>query len=413
MIGRIAHRMRDSLRYMGLGLDELRQVRPLVDDGNRRDLASWSAFVGIYMIVSLLLSLRSAAFEACRPIYIASLLACSLTLAYSKILHKRYPQCLPTMIGLFSISTFALGLGIAFYQPDIRSVTMVAIAIILPICFIVPTTAMIVLQVLTFVAFVVMGRGVLAPDVYSFGVLTLFLFSVLGTAIGHRINKARFERLVYAASIERLAEMQTRYAYYDQLTGLQNRRAYTERIDDLAGMGEKAPDDIHIVMIDLNGLKEMNDEHGHKAGDEMLIGAAECLSATFGNFAYRLGGDEFSVVMSATDDDMEILAASMVESMAAWEGEYVHGISVSYGIGSCHGHGCDPEAAAKEADQRMYENKRAYYEQAGIDRRRRRRTEDCDGCPGCDRGGGDGGKVACERAAASDVPSEDASEGDG
>lgn len=355
---------------MGLGRDALALIRDSVDESNRHDLTSWSSFVIAYMVVCLALSLRSAAFEACRPVYVLALLACSLTLAYAKVLWRHFPGHIAQAIALFDLATLSLGLGISFFQPDVRSVTMVAIAIIIPTCFIVPTIATTIFQTLSVVIFAAVGREVLSPDVYSFGLLTLVMFSVMGTMMGHLINKARFERFVYADSAGRLADLQTRYAYYDSLTGLLNRRAYNEEIARLKG---GAPAGIHIIMVDVNRLKETNDTFGHEAGDALLVGVASSLSDAFGEDAkvYRLGGDEFCAIAAGSDEDIEEHLVRLREMTAAWTGQAVGGMSVSYGVGGIDAAGGVCEAI-READHRMYDHKRAYYEQAGVDRRRRR-----------------------------------------
>lgn len=381
MAGTIREKIRDELCYMGFGRDNLSQVRHLVDDSNRRALTAWSVFISAYMVISLLLSLCLSSFESCRPIYIVSLAVCLFTWAYSTVLWRRLPQYLSRILGLFYVAVLGLGLGIAFYQPDVRSVTMIAIAIIIPTCFIAPTMSVIVFQTLAFAVFATFGHLILAPDVYLFGVLTLFLFSIMGTMVGHLINKARFERFVYADSVERLAELQTRYAYYDAMTGLKNRRAYMERIE---GVAKGMPDDFHIIMVDLNGLKETNDTYGHKAGDEMLMGVARCLSEAFGDCVYRLGGDEFGIVISESDADIERRMGDLTRLTSEWVGTRPGGISFSYGIGSSHGPESTTDSVAKEADRQMYEHKRHYYAKSGTDRRRRHDDRPGDGTTASD-----------------------------
>ena len=366
----ILGRIRQELIHMGIERDKLASVLSDVDERNRRDLAAWSALIVGYMLVCLLLSLSSAAFAACRPVYVGALVACSLTFAYAKILWKKFPGHIPKAVALFDLAVLALGLGISFFQPESRSVTMVAIAIIIPTCFIVPTIANIAFQALSIVVFAICGGTVLSPDVYSFGLLTLVMFSSLGTIMGHRINKARFERFVYADSTQRLADMQMRYAYYDSLTGLLNRRAYNEEIGRLR---EDTPADAHIVIADVNGLKEMNDVHGHEAGDALLVGVAHALTDAFGCDAkvYRLGGDEFCTIATGSGDDIGGKLARLREALAAGDDRVPGVMSVSFGVGDVAASGGVDEAV-RGADRAMYEQKREYYEQAGVDRRRRR-----------------------------------------
>lgn len=88
-----------------------------------------------------------------------------------------------------------------------------------------------------------------------------------------------------------------RLAKEDKLTGLKNRRAFDEfmaEVTAMAGMYEN----IFLVFMDLNRLKDVNDRYGHGVGDEMLIGAARCIEKAFLPYGecFRIGGDEFCAV---------------------------------------------------------------------------------------------------------------------
>ena len=127
---------------------------------------------------------------------------------------------------------------------------------------------------------------------------------------------------------------------------------------------QRIDDDYCIVMADVNGLKETNDTYGHEAGDILLIEAADCLKAAFEYAeAYRIGGDEFCVIVKQpVEEGMRCLERLERDSLEK-------DISISYGIAS--GHGKDRiHSVAAEADRRMYEHKRNYYLQCGKDRRK-------------------------------------------
>lgn len=155
----------------------------------------------------------------------------------------------------------------------------------------------------------------------------------------------------------------------DELTGLYNRYAYEA---DLAAE-ENQSDDFVYVSVDVNSLKNVNDTLGHSAGDELLIGASECLEKCLSQYGklYRLGGDEFVGLIHANEKDIETIKSNIDELTNAWRGELVDKLSISYGIVM------RKEAAdmtikqiAVLADKRMYEAKREYYRAAGVDRRK-------------------------------------------
>ncbi len=167
-----------------------------------------------------------------------------------------------------------------------------------------------------------------------------------------------------------------RIARHDFLTGLPNRRAYNEQV---LAMKKNPPPHCVVSMIDINGLKAANDTIGHKAGDELIRGVAECLKKTFADpryaghayFGYRIGGDEF-VSIGLIENALYL---QMLETfrghVAAWKGEYCDSLSIALGWTSREEF---PDATVDVllhiADKRMYADKAAYYCRAGIDRRR-------------------------------------------
>jgi len=116
-------------------------------------------------------------------------------------------------------------------------------------------------------------------------------------------------------------EQVSRMAYTDSLTGLANRRAVDERLDAamMRRLAEGSP--VGLVVCDLNGLKRINDEGGHDAGDRALVRFAGLLSATSallpGALAARLGGDEFCVVVDSVAADRVVeMAESLCRAVA-------------------------------------------------------------------------------------------------
>jgi len=106
------------------------------------------------------------------------------------------------------------------------------------------------------------------------------------------------------AAGERRQRMLARMAHLDPLTGLPNRRAWDERVNDLFKQAQRRADlPIGMALVDLDHLKLINDTHGHLAGDELLrlTGSAlrGCLRAS--DLVARLGGDEFGLLLTGLD----------------------------------------------------------------------------------------------------------------
>ena len=155
-------------------------------------------------------------------------------------------------------------------------------------------------------------------------------------------------------------------AYSDKMTNLGNRRAYEEYISMLneSIRNGTAEPGLFVLMIDANGLKKTNDIFGHMAGDELVIGVAECILKVFGEHgrAFRAGGDEFVVITAMTHNDYLSKKKEMQQVLSDWKGEHINGITVAMGKADRYEF---PDATAEElidiADRRMYEEKQRYY----------------------------------------------------
>ncbi|MBR7174255.1 MAG: GGDEF domain-containing protein [Clostridia bacterium] len=364
-----AEKMKNHLLYGGISREDYLQVRKPVGEANHKSLTYWSILVCFFWIYCLLMSLKAEDYAMCRPAYAVSLGLCVFSFLCSRFVVSRFPDTLSVFKFIFRLSLLGGGVGIAVCQWNLRSLTMFAVAIISPSIFIDSTLSSLLVHFSALLLYIFMGRNTISPEIYSWGLANYILFSVFGLLIGNAINKERFERYVLAESEKKLLEEQKRYAAYDQLTGLKNRRSYEEKLLELA---ENAPEEFCIILTDINGLKKANDTIGHVAGDELIIGAAECLTKAFEGIdtIYRTGGDEFSIVMTGPMEKAEHSFARLEEVLSQWKGRYNSEISISYGAASNRDHG-DIESIIIEADKKMYEYKRNYYMSRGFDRRRR------------------------------------------
>lgn len=144
-------------------------------------------------------------------------------------------------------------------------------------------------------------------------------------------------------------------SYRDMLTGLYNRNRYIERLE---AYKEVQDQQIGAIYIDLNGLKKVNDEQGHRAGDELIARAAGTIAGIFAEDAYRVGGDEFVVILlDVSREDFarktEQLRRQMQEN------------SVDASIGGVWQASTENlENLLRLADENMYREKKRYYSQA-------------------------------------------------
>jgi diguanylate cyclase (GGDEF)-like protein len=158
---------------------------------------------------------------------------------------------------------------------------------------------------------------------------------------------------------------------HDTLTKLRNRTFYVEELNRLS---RKGPWPLAILAIDLNGLKIVNDEQGHAAGDEILRRAGEILAESVEgtSCAARIGGDEFIVLIPGGDENSALMLKERIMSVLELNNQFYpgHTLSMSMGIACCHA-GHQLEACINAADRNMYEEKMRYYEDLNTDRRMR------------------------------------------
>lgn len=362
-------RVKKYLLYGGIEKEEYDQVKEPVAKANHRALTHWSVLVSIFWLYCLLMSFKAVDYAMCRPAYIIALVTCLFSYLSSRFLVTRFPNTLSLFKFIFRLSLLGGGIGIAVCQRDLRSLTLFAVAIISPSIFVDSTLSSLAAHCSALIIYIILGRNTISPEIYSWGLGNYILFSIFGFLIGNAINKERFERYVYAESKKKLAEMQTRYACYDAMTGLKNRRAYEEMLLQLA---ENAPHEFCIVMADINGLKKTNDTIGHDAGDELITGASKCLSEAFEGIdtIYRIGGDEFCIVMTGSIGQANLCLERLKDLTANWNGRFISSISISAGVASNKDHH-DIGSITAEADRNMYDRKREYYQSIGQDRRKR------------------------------------------
>ncbi len=152
-------------------------------------------------------------------------------------------------------------------------------------------------------------------------------------------------------------------SYHDNLTGALNRNAIKERMQTID------PDQpIGLVFCDINGLKKINDMKGHQSGDEMIIKVYETLNSVFSeNSIYRMGGDEFLVLLDYREEDKFTLQVQMFRRMVM-----ENNCQVSVGVLWKKQAGNDFNRLLKEADERMYEEKKQFYAEAHLEKRGRK-----------------------------------------
>jgi len=145
-------------------------------------------------------------------------------------------------------------------------------------------------------------------------------------------------------------------AVVDDLTGMLNRRALEQRLEELEAQAAVGGQSIAAIAADIDHFKRVNDEHGHARGDDVLVEVAYRLRSRLRAFdlAYRVGGEEFLVLLpGAGVEEAHTLADALRDAVVA---DRVDGlpVTVSFGVAATRGGRFDGEALLAEADAALY-----------------------------------------------------------
>ena len=157
----------------------------------------------------------------------------------------------------------------------------------------------------------------------------------------------------------------------DELTGLYNRRGFEDDCEIIKKNNNLI--EYVLIMMDLNGLKAANDNIGHEAGDELIIGASKCMVNAFSGLGrtYRVGGDEFVALLRGTREEAQDAVKTFDYLTENFQGNLISELSVSKGVVVCSEHiELNFEEIKAMADKLMYADKDEYYRRTGKDRRR-------------------------------------------
>jgi len=185
----------------------------------------------------------------------------------------------------------------------------------------------------------------------------------LKTALVDVLASTNFLRVPILMEYDEFKKLQINAAT-DALTGLYNRRLFDEYCDKELNRAKRYGHQLAIVILDLHRLKEVNDRHGHLQGDQVLQLAATTLRKTMrqSDFAFRIGGDEFALLLPQTDPEQAITLCRRIRSQYEIDIRPLKmeiGVTLDFGV-AVHPHDGETKSALMNlADQRLYQLKNA------------------------------------------------------
>ncbi len=175
--------------------------------------------------------------------------------------------------------------------------------------------------------------------------LLLLIYMAWNIRMVEQLESSNYEIQIRQKWLEMLS-------YTDALTSIYNRNKYLEVLKNL---GEREREKIGFVYIDLNGLKKINDTQLHDAGDRYIQSAARILREVFGENCYRIGGDEFVVLVSGIEEENFSESLKRMRQRADEE-------QVSFSVGAIWRDRCECiSELLRDAEEKMYYEKKEYY----------------------------------------------------
>lgn len=188
------------------------------------------------------------------------------------------------------------------------------------------------------------------------------------TVVTDVLSSAGLFRIPILIEYDELKKLQLN-AVTDSLTGLYNRRLFTETFEKELNRARRYGLPLGIVTLDLHRFKEVNDKHGHPRGDEVLQAAATTLRDALrtSDSAFRIGGDEFALLLPQTDSAQALALSRRVETVFAELLQPMHltvGVSIDHGVANFPQDGDQADQLIRVADERLYKLKQANHERS-------------------------------------------------
>jgi diguanylate cyclase (GGDEF)-like protein len=190
----------------------------------------------------------------------------------------------------------------------------------------------------------------------------------LKTALMDVLSSAGMFRVPIVIEYDELKKLQLN-AVTDPLTGLYNRRLFTESFEKELNRARRYGHPMGLVILDLHRFKEVNDKYGHPRGDEVLRAAAATLKKALrtSDSAFRIGGDEFALLLPQTDPSQTIALSRRVETVFAETLQTLQlsiGVSMDHGVANFPQDGEQADQLIRVADERLYRLKHANHRKA-------------------------------------------------
>jgi len=350
--------LKDLMLYGGVNKENYEKIKDEINQYNRF-MVNMVLIIATILVTILFVVINALKLEWYNPMILCVVGGISIAiLLTSLLLSEKYPRITGVLIHSSYVIFYAFGMVVAItLDPDSKSVTFIALLVLLPILFMEPPIRKLIITTVCEAIFVFLCIETKTGTVLLKDIVNTLLYGFLGSTSGVLITYMLTRSFVNEHRLQELGRA-------DRLTGMNNRNAYELDFYEIPKSCRKS---LACVYVDANGLKMMNDSRGHKYGDKMLSTIAGNILELFGEqHAYRVGGDEFIIfipdVKNHTIDNLVSTLKADVEASGynvaiGWDNQKLNELSLN--------------DLTKNAEVSMYKDKSAFYKKAENERRRR------------------------------------------
>lgn len=352
------HFLTKYLIYAGIPPEKYAMVSADIDRENGKSLLVFSFVTVLALMEMFSLSHVVEAFRCARNVYFSAMvLTMVIFLLTHCVKYRKRPWAMLFNVYGYIGEMFCLGIMLGTVaRPQEPAVSFVALVLTVPLLFTDRPIRMVVAILLGCAAFLVTAVSVKDQRVLMGDIVNVCFYGSLSMIVCSYMMCLKCQRILYAREVSRLSGI-------DLLTGLRNRNSYEWMLKEYAAKNGS----LSCVYGDINGLHELNNTQGHEAGDEMLRFVGMAMQEAFGEHnTFRIGGDEFVALVPEKKPQW-------VEEQLQTMQQRIEKASYHFSVGCAHGRLEETPVSAlvSAAEKSMYEAKRAFYQQAGRDRRAR------------------------------------------
>lgn len=346
----------DMFTFHNMNFEKFDEIKDDIYELNRKNLAIFSFVSAVFLLAMAIVSFFVDRAAVNRELYCIMFVVMLAIVFYSDVLYKKLRKAMLPCVYLFMAVLFGFGIILATTGPGLNETCSSLIALILavPLLFTDKPLRMSCAILLGAAAYIIVASRLKEASLFVTDFINVIIYSCISCIISSYMMQVKTDSIIFRKKSSYLAEN-------DVLTGVKNRNCYELRMQSYA---DECNESVTCVYIDVNGLHQLNNTEGHKAGDEMLRYIAECIREQFDmEDIYRVGGDEYVILLK--DADVKDVNIKLTQINKAVEQK---NYNIAVGLEQSSKSFCEMESLVRAAEEKMFAEKDEYYRQAGVNR---------------------------------------------